>query len=83
MPDAARVHDALLARGVLAGLPLGTWYPDDPLLRESLLVCATEVTTDDEIRRFGDALHDILADDAQDAAAQAGSGRYAPQAARS
>jgi hypothetical protein len=40
------------------------------------------VTTDDEIRRFGDALHDILADDAQDAAAQAGSGRYAPQAAR-
>jgi glycine dehydrogenase subunit 1 len=82
VPDAARVHDALLARGVLAGLPLGTWYPDDPLLRESLLVCATEVTTDDEIRRFGDALHDILADDAQDAAAQAGSGRYAPQAAR-
>jgi len=83
VPDAARVHDALLARGVLAGLPLGTWYPDDPLLRESLLVCATEVTTDDEIRRFGDALHDILADDAQDAAAQAGSGRYAPSGARS
>ncbi len=83
VPDAARVHDALLARGVLAGLPLGTWYPDDPLLRESLLVCATEVTTDEEIRRFGDALHDILADDAQDAAAQAGPGRYAPQAVRS
>jgi len=83
VPDAARVHDALLARGVLAGLPLGTWYPDDPLLRESLLVCATEVTTDDEIRRFGDALHDVLTDDAQDAAAPAGSGRYAPSGARS
>ena len=41
-----RVHAALLERGVLAGLPLARWYPDDPELREALLVCATEVTTD-------------------------------------
>ena len=31
--------------GILAGLPLAAWYPDDPELRDALLVCATEVTT--------------------------------------
>jgi len=83
VPDAARVHEALLARGILAGLPLGTWYPDDPLLRESLLVCATEVTTDDEIRRFGEALRDVLAADGGEPVALAGDGRHARQGARS
>ncbi|HTS15042.1 MAG TPA: hypothetical protein VMH24_05200, partial [Candidatus Sulfotelmatobacter sp.] len=62
VPDAALVHAALLQRGVLAGLPLGTWYPEDALLRESLLVCATEVTTDEEIERFATALREILAE---------------------
>ncbi len=56
VPDAERVHAALLDRGVLAGLPLARWYPDDPVLAEGLLVCATEVTTDDEIERFARAL---------------------------
>ena len=61
MPDAQRVHAALLERGVLAGLPLARWYPDDPVLRDALLVCATEVTTDDDIERFGAALREVLA----------------------
>ncbi|MGH2408462.1 MAG: hypothetical protein ACRDF7_10345, partial [Candidatus Limnocylindrales bacterium] len=56
VPDAERVHAALLEQGVLAGLPLARWFPDDPQLREALLVCATEVTTDDEIERFAAAL---------------------------
>ncbi len=56
VPDAPRVHAALLDRGVLAGLPLARWYPDDARLRDGLLVCATEVTTSDEIARFADAL---------------------------
>jgi glycine dehydrogenase subunit 1 len=56
VPDAERVHAALLERGVLAGLPLARWYPQDGLLREALLVCATEVTSDEEIDRFADAL---------------------------
>jgi glycine dehydrogenase subunit 1 len=56
IPDAQRVHAALLDRGVLAGLPLARWYPDDPRLRDALLVCATEVTTGEEITRFADAL---------------------------
>jgi glycine dehydrogenase subunit 1 len=57
--DAERVHAALLERGVLAGLPLARWYPDDPALRDALLVCATEVTTTAEIERFADALREI------------------------
>ena len=56
VPDAPRVHAALLDRGVLAGLPLVGWYPDDARLANALLVCATEVTTSDEIDRFADAL---------------------------
>jgi len=56
VPDAAAVHDALLDAGVLAGLPLARWYPDDPGLADALLVCATEVTTDADIARLAGAL---------------------------
>ena len=55
------VHAALLDRGVLAGLPLVDWYPDDPELADALLVCATEVTRDEEIARFAGALREVLA----------------------
>jgi glycine cleavage system P protein (glycine dehydrogenase) subunit 1 len=60
VPDARRVHRRLLERGVLAGLVLGDVEPDDPSLADALLVCATEVTTADEIRRFADTLEAIL-----------------------
>ncbi len=60
MPDAPRVHAALLERDIVAGLPLAEWYPDDPLLRDALLVCATEVTTDAEIELFAAALGELL-----------------------
>jgi len=56
VPNAAAVHRRLLGRGVLAGLPLGRYYPDDPTLADALLVCATEVTTPEEIRDFASAL---------------------------
>jgi glycine dehydrogenase subunit 1 len=58
--DARRVHGRLLDRGVLAGLPLAEWYPDDPALRDALLVCATEVTTPDDIARFAGALGEVI-----------------------
>jgi len=61
VPDAPRVHAALLERGILAGFPLATWFPDDPALREGLLVCATEVTTPGEIQRFAANLREVLA----------------------
>ena len=56
VPDARAVHQRLLERGVLAGLVLADVEPDDPLLADGLLVCATEVTTSAEIARFGAAL---------------------------
>ena len=52
VPDAPAVHARLLEAGVLAGLPLATWYPDDPALAEGLLLCATELTTDEDIERL-------------------------------
>jgi glycine dehydrogenase subunit 1 len=56
VPDAPAVHRRLLDRGVLAGLPLATLYPDEPALADGLLVCATEVTTPADIDRFASAL---------------------------
>jgi glycine dehydrogenase subunit 1 len=56
VPDARAVHRRLLERGVLAGLALADVLPDEPTLADALLVCATEVTTDDEIARFAAAL---------------------------
>jgi glycine dehydrogenase subunit 1 len=61
VPDALNVHAELLDAGVLAGLPLARWYPDDPVLVDALLVCATEVTTDADIERFAAALASRIA----------------------
>jgi glycine dehydrogenase subunit 1 len=58
VPDAPAVHRRLLDRGILAGLVLAEAEPDDPSLADGLLVCATEVTTGDEIARFAAALVD-------------------------
>ena len=45
VPEASAVHAALLDHGVLAGLPLADWYPDDPDLSEQeiadVLGCST------------------------------------------
>ena len=60
VPDAVGVHRRLLDRGILAGIPLAEAEPDDPTLAEGLLVCATEVTTTDEIDLFAFALGDEL-----------------------
>ncbi len=60
VPDARAVHRRLLDRGVLAGLVLADLEPDDPALADALLVCATELTTGEEIDRFAAALGDEL-----------------------
>jgi glycine dehydrogenase subunit 1 len=56
VPDARAIHRRLLDRGVLAGLVLADIEPEDEALRDGLLVCATEVTTSDDIERFTVAL---------------------------
>jgi len=60
VPNARTIHRRLLDRGVLAGLVLADAEPDDPALADGLLVCATEVTTSDEIARFAEALSAVL-----------------------
>jgi glycine dehydrogenase subunit 1 len=50
---AERVRNALLKAGILAGVPLGRY---DQAMKKSLLVCATEQRTDEEIARFAAAL---------------------------
>ncbi len=62
VPDARAVHARLLDRGVLAGIPTADLLPDEPTLADGLLVCATEVTTSDEIAQFAAALADELGD---------------------
>jgi glycine dehydrogenase subunit 1 len=56
VPDARSVHRRLIDRGVLAGLALADALPDEPSLADGLLVCATEITTDDDIALFASAL---------------------------
>ena len=68
VPDAAAVHRALLDRGVLGGLVVAEAVPDEPSVADTLLVCATELTTGDEIARFGAALADVLASSGRHAA---------------
>ena len=60
VPDAVAVHARLLDEGVLAGLELSRWYPDDPDLADALLVCATELTTDEDISAFVEGLGEAL-----------------------
>jgi glycine dehydrogenase subunit 1 len=60
VPNASRVHAELIERGVLAGLPLATWFPGDPALEDALLVCTTELTTSDEIAHFAAELAAVL-----------------------
>ena len=60
VPEAQRVHETLIERGVLAGVPLANFY-EEPELAESLLICATEVTTSEEIAGFASALKEMLA----------------------
>jgi len=55
LPDAARRHAALAAKGIVAGHPL---EHGEPALRDTLLLAATELTTDDDIRRLVDALEE-------------------------
>jgi glycine dehydrogenase subunit 1 len=61
VPDAAAVHRELLNRGVLAGLVLAEAVPDEPGLADALLVCATEVTTGDDIATFAREIGEVLA----------------------
>ena len=50
---ARRVLAGMRQRGVLGGFDLRDWYPE---LGEAVLVCATETKTEEDIRRYAEAL---------------------------
>ena len=57
--DATEVRDAVLERyGILAGHPLGA---DTPEHAGQLLVCCTELTTDEDIAALEAAIRGVLA----------------------
>jgi glycine dehydrogenase subunit 1 len=53
LPDAARRHAALAERGIVAGYLPERDYPE---LRDTLLLAATELTTDDDVAALVEAL---------------------------
>lgn len=55
--DAAVVRDALLNKGILAGLPLGDYYPD---MKSCLLTAVTEVRSKQEIDIFVQAVAEAV-----------------------
>jgi glycine dehydrogenase subunit 1 len=57
---AARVVDALAARGILAGVPVSRFYPERTDLADLLLVAATETVTEDDVERLAAGLTEVL-----------------------
>jgi glycine dehydrogenase subunit 1 len=53
VPDAARRHAALAEAGIVAGFVLEAEYPE---LADTLLLAATELTTDEDVARLAEAL---------------------------
>jgi glycine dehydrogenase subunit 1 len=60
--DARDVVRELADHEVLGGVSLGRLYPDHPDLHRGLLVCTSEMTTDEDIQALGNLLDAILVD---------------------
>src|ERR1700730_3602929 len=57
---AAEIVEALAAKGVLAGVPVSRFYPDNEPVADILLVAATEMTTTEDMDRLEAALRKVL-----------------------
>ena len=58
--DATDVVEALLAKGVMGGVPAGRLFPDRADLADHLIVAATETNSDEDIAAFATALQEVL-----------------------
>jgi glycine dehydrogenase subunit 1 len=58
--DAARTVDALVAKGVLGGVPGGRLWPGNADMANLLIVAATETNTQAEMDLFASALAEVL-----------------------
>ncbi|MEL7486803.1 MAG: aminomethyl-transferring glycine dehydrogenase subunit GcvPA [Pseudomonadota bacterium] len=58
--NAADIVEALAQKGVLAGVPGGRLWPDEPALENILVVAATECVSEDDINAFAAALEEVV-----------------------
>ena len=58
--DAAEVIEKLAAKGVLGGVPASRLSPDNPDLRDLIIVASTEVNTDADREAYVKALKAVL-----------------------
>jgi glycine dehydrogenase subunit 1 len=59
--DGAQVIEQLAAKGVLGGVPCSRLAPDNPDLRDLIVVASTEVNTDEDRAAYAQALKEVLA----------------------
>ena len=59
--DGADVIEKLAAKGVLGGVPCSRLAPDNPDLRDLIIVASTEVNTDEDRAAYAQALKEVLA----------------------
>jgi glycine dehydrogenase subunit 1 len=59
--DGAQVIEKLAAKGVLGGVPCSRLAPDNPDLRDLIVVANTEVNTDEDRVAYAQALKEVLA----------------------
>jgi glycine dehydrogenase subunit 1 len=59
--DAAQVIEKLAAKGVLGGVPCSRLVPDNPDLRDLIIVASTEGNTDEDRAAYAKALKEVLA----------------------
>jgi glycine dehydrogenase subunit 1 len=57
---AAEIVEVLAGKGVLAGVPVSRFYPDNDAVADLLLVAATEMTTTEDIDRLEAGLREVL-----------------------
>jgi glycine dehydrogenase subunit 1 len=57
---AAQVVEVLAGKGVLAGVPVSRFYPENAAVADLLLVAATEMTTTDDMDRLEAGLREVL-----------------------
>jgi glycine dehydrogenase subunit 1 len=58
--DGAQVIEKLAQKGVLGGVPCSRLAPDNPDLKDLIIVAATEINTDDDRAAYAKALKEVL-----------------------
>ena len=58
--DAREAVESLAADGILAGVPAARFHPDDKSMRSLLIIAATELTRDEDMRALRSGLQNLL-----------------------